>query len=197
MNLLGGGSVARIHDDQGNTIFSSIFQGLSDYYTSQGVDSAVFRNDVDTQTLDGVDLLVVGLPSFFFTADESAAMREFVQSGGNIIFLGEVNNALMSNWYINSALSQVGSTLRIVNQSDFDGGGGFTTITGPQITDDPFTRGVDSFSYAFSSQVTAPDGTGLFYGEDGELFLAYQTIPAPASAAMIPFAFAVCTRRRR
>ena len=41
---------------------SSIFQGLSDYYTSQGVDSAVFRNDVDTQTLDGVDLLVVGLP---------------------------------------------------------------------------------------------------------------------------------------
>ena len=125
-------------------------------------------------------------------------MREFVQSGGNIIFLGEVNNFLMSNWYINSALSQVGSTLRIVNQSDFDGGGGFTTITGPQITDDTVHAGASTRSHTPSRlRSLHPTAQASSTAKTANSSSPTRPSPAPASAAMIPFAFAVCTRRRR
>jgi hypothetical protein len=194
-NLLGGGTVARIHDDQGNFIFSEMFQGLDDYYTDQGIDSQVFQSDVDSSTLAGADLLVVGLPDFYFTDDEHQAMRDFVHGGGNIIFMGEVSHAMWENIYINAALAQVGSTMRIIRDSDFDGP--YHTITGPQIADDPFTQGVSSFTYAFTSEITAPDGKGLMFGEDGEMFLAYQTIPAPPAALVGLLCIPCAIRRRR
>jgi hypothetical protein len=109
-------------------------------------------------------------------------LNNFLTGGGSIFFLGEnQTSSATENGYINDALVALGSSLSIIGGS-IDAG--FHTATGSQIAVDPFTTGVTSFSYGYTSQVAG--GTYLLFASGGQPFFEYSGVaPVPEPSAMI------------
>jgi hypothetical protein len=154
---------------------------INSYYNSlSGVSSSIFSGTVTSTHLSSVDLFVSILPLDDFTTSEISVMSSFLAGGGDIFFLGENDSFYYENTYINNALSSLGSSMSIVNNW-FDAG--FHTATGTQIASDPYTTGVSTFTYGAPSEISG--GTPLFYGTDGELFIAYETTVVPVPGAVL------------
>ncbi len=182
--LQGGSSVAVL----GNSHVGSVGfydTDVDSYYNSlSGVTSNVFTGTVTSASLSGVDLFVASLPDNAFTGAEISVLSNFLGAGGSLFFLGENSNFATANSYINAALSALGSSMSIQNDH-FDAG--FQIATGTQIATDPFTAGINTFSYACPSQVLVSGGKALFYGTDNQAFVAYEGASVPEPATMLLF----------
>lgn len=145
--------------------------------------------EVTSSLLTDVDLFISVLPNDYYTSDEIVALDSYLNDGGSIFFLGEYERSSApengySNLYINAALSGLGSDMSILTGTDyFDVGDQFAT--GSQIAVDPLTAGVNKFAYgAFTEVDPGSDGKVLFYGHEGQPFMAYEgavAVPEPST----------------
>lgn len=182
--LEGGSSVLVLDNNQGGSV--GFVPGAIDifYDSLTGVTSNLFSGTITDADLAGADLFVASLPEDAFTTSEISALSNFLYGSGSIFFLGENWNFPVENAYINDALMALGSDMSIVNDL-FDAD--FHTATGSQIAADPFTAGVSTFTYAAPSQVALVDGgTNLFFGTEGQPFVAYEgAAPVPEPSTML------------
>ena len=183
-NILQGGSNVAVLETSVDYDLAQYDANVRNFYNSlSGVTAHQIIGSVTVANLAGMDLFVAPTPDDAFTAAEIAAMKNFIGGGGSIFFLGEHSSFSAQNAYINSALTGLNSNLSITD--DFLDCGTFRTATGSQIASDPFTFGVQTFSYCCTSIVVG--GTDLFFTESGQSFVAYEAtgVPEPATFLLI------------
>ena len=188
-NILQGGTRVVVDGDISSLARSSSsgknFDGdINSFYNSlPGVTSSIVTGTITPSDISGANLFVSLVPARSFTTVELQSLSNFLESGNSLLFLGENSNFSSENSIINNELNALGSNLRIVNDL-FDSG--FNTAVGSQIASNSFTTGVTTFTYAAPSRVSVvTGGTNLFFGLNGEAFVAYEAnktaIPEPSS----------------
>ncbi|MBD2505397.1 P-loop NTPase family protein [Anabaena azotica] len=173
-NILQNGTnvVVQSSNSGSSSVANAEFEFNSFYNSLPGVTSTIVSDPITESVLSDADLFISFLPDESFTAAEIESLSDFLNNGGSIFFLGENSNFPDENARINTALEGLGSNLRIVNDL-FDSG--FNTATGSQIASNPFTVGVNTFTYAAPSEVsTVSGGISLFFGTTGQTFLAVE-----------------------
>ncbi|QSJ15552.1 PEP-CTERM sorting domain-containing protein [Nostoc sp. UHCC 0702] len=179
-NILQNGTnvVVQSNDNSDPFVANAEFEFNSFYNSLAGVTSTIVSSPITESVLSDADLFISFMPDESFAAAEIESLSDFLNDGGTIFFLGENFGFVDENARINTALAGLGSNLRIIDDS-FDGG--FNTATGSQIASNPFTVGVNTFTYAAPSEVsTVSGGTSLFFGTTGQTFLAVEnTTPVP------------------
>ncbi len=187
-NILAGGSNVLVLDNYATGSAQYSPTDVNGYYNSLGgVSSSLLDGAITTTSLGGIDLFVSSLPQDPFSTQEISILSDFLDAGNSVFFLGENYYFGTNNYYINETLLALGSSMRITNTL-FDPG--FHTAIGSQIAADPFTAGVNSFTYAAPAEVTVIGGTALFFTESGQSFLAYEETggpPVPEPATMLLF----------
>lgn len=182
-NVLGGGTRVAVLQNTYPGCCESFDEQISQFYNGEpGVTAATIVGTVDAASLNGVDLFLSAVPDDAFTASEFNAMQGLLNSGGSIFFLGE--NSLFGpyNDRINDAMIALGSPLRIVGDGIDPG---YHTVGSNRIAADPTTVGVNTFTYAFTSQVPAvAGGKTLFSTLAGQPFLAVSRIPEPGTGIL-------------
>ena len=197
-NVLGSGSNVSLLDNilsGGPGSVGTMVSDINTYYNGlSGVTSSVFSGTVTPAKLSNADLFVVVLPDDDFTTSEIGIMSSFLTSGGDIFFLGEYGSWIAPNVSINNALNGLGSSLSITPAMADPS---WHTGTGYQIAPDPYTTGVSTLSYSYTSHVSG--GTSLLYDTDGHGFLAYEVVPAPGAILLggIGVSLVGWLRRRR
>jgi hypothetical protein len=178
-NILNGGTnVLVLQGDLPDVDGSNI----NNFYNSlSGVTSNLVSGSVSAAQLNGIDLFIAPVPGYAFTTSEITALSNFLTGGGSVFLLGENAGFPTENSYINNALVALGSSMLILPNMEFDGG--LHTATGSQITSDPFTVGVGTFSYAAPSQISG--GKYLFFGSEGQPFVAYEKVPEPSTLLLL------------
>lgn len=181
-NVLGGGTKVAVFDSAFSPDASSDAATVNTFYNGlPGVTSTDFTGTITPTLLAGANLFVAEVPSSTFTPGETAALQSFSTGGGTIFFLGDGSDyAAVPNSNINAALTSLGSSLQLVN--DTIDPVTYHMITGSNIAANPLTAGVASFSYAYTSQVSG--GTNLFFTETGSLpFVAETGFPSVPEAS--------------
>ncbi len=173
VNVLQGGTVVVVLETSHDGSVEVADTDLVTFYDERaGVTATLIEGPVTAADLAEADLFLVPLPDTAFTGAELSAMSDFLDAGGSIFLSGENGSFPTENSYVNDALAALGSNMEIINTT-FDAG--FTIATGDQIAEDPFTAGVETFTYAAPSEVALTrGGTILFFGTEGEPFLAYE-----------------------
>ena len=178
-NILQGGTQVLVHDATNSVLGNN----LSNFYDSLAGVSSSYVGDivVSAALLSGVDLFVSGLFSGGLNAGEVAALNSFLASGGTALLMGEYVTPLPN---INNTLVALGSGMSLYG--DLTPIGTFFA-TGSQIAADPYTSGVNSFTYGYTYGVS--DGTSLFFDENGRPFLAYErsnvAVPEPTTMLLL------------
>ena len=185
-NILGNGGSVLVQ--QTSPIHPALFgNALTNFYdTIPGVSSVFTNTSLNSGALSGIDLFISMFPDEPFQTGELSQISDFLDGGGTVLFMGDhVNFRRSQNVNINSALASLGSTMRIQNTL-FDAG--FHTASGSQITNAPFTSGISSFRYAAPSELAVGNGTTLFFGNEGQPFVAcegdcgeVETTPEPST----------------
>jgi len=172
-NILQGGNNVLVHDAPTGAIGGN----LSNYYNSlTGVSSSLVGDIVvSAGLLSGIDLFVTGLFSGGLDASELAVLNSFLASGGTALLMGEYVTPLPN---INDALTALGSGMSLYG--DLTPSGTYYA-TGGMIAIDPYTSGVESFTYGYTYGVSG--GTSLFFDPNGRAFLAYEQRNAIAEPA--------------
>lgn len=134
---------------------------LNSFYLSAGFTTSLFTGPVTDTTLAGSSLFVAMLPDKEFEASEITAMRNFLSTGGRIMFMGEANNfALAENLRINSALRDLGSGLSLGTKS-LDPG--LRNTTSAQISAHPLNNGITQpINYGNVNAIEGTSGSALF-----------------------------------
>jgi hypothetical protein len=177
-NVLQGGSkvVVLSHAFNTSTIVNNYYNNLA------GVTSTIIAGTVTSAHLTGVDLFVAPLPDDAFTPSEITALSSFLAGGGSIFFTGDHSYFATGNAAVNNALSALGSGMSITSSS-FDYG--WWTASSSQIAADPFTAGVNTFTYAYPGMVSG--GKTLLFGSGGQPFVTYEVtvVPIPTSILLL------------
>jgi len=175
-NILQNGTnvVVQSNDNNDPLVINAEFEFNNFYNSLAGVTSTIVSSPITESVLSDADLFISFMPDESFTAAEIESLSDFLNNGGTSFFLGENSGFSDENARINTALAGLGSNLRIIDDL-FDSG--FNTATGSQIASNPFTVGVNTFTYAAPSEVsTVSGGTSLFFGTTGKTFLAVENI---------------------
>ncbi len=151
------------------------------YGSFSGVTSNLISGTVNAGQLLGVGLFVAPIPDDAFSAAEISALGNLLFGGGSIFFLGENQSFSGQNSHVNEALSALGSGMSISPDSLFDPD--YNIASGFRIVPDPYTADVATFTYAAASQVSG--GKSLFYGTEGQPFVAYESAPVPEPASLL------------
>jgi hypothetical protein len=177
-NILQGGSKVAIHGDfDGDGTAGDIIPAIDGFYNGlDGVTSSIAYGTVSDAMLSGVDLFVAMLPDNAYTVDEISSISAFLSDGGSMLALGDNDAFSAQNARINLLLSALGTGMSIV-AANVDGGS-FHVASGEQIVVDPFTAGIDTFSYAATSKIGYTASIkNLFFDSQGEPFVSYKLIP--------------------
>ncbi|HWR14589.1 MAG TPA: hypothetical protein VN577_07155 [Terriglobales bacterium] len=200
-NILGTGT--KVVQQNG---YSSGSTGLAEnaifnlYNSLAGVSITAVSSSFTATDLAGANLFISILPETGYTTSQLAAMGSFLGGGGTLFLIGENADTEFTaiNGYLNTALTTLGSGMAI-NPAMLDCGS-LRAATGGQIANQPLNAGVSSFDYSCASGVTG--GTALYYASDGTSFVAFQSIPEPASlflygSGLLILASAIRRRMRR
>lgn len=183
-NILGGGTSVLIQNGAAGA-FGSAANAIDTYYDGlAGVTSTLDNTEpfLTDALLGGGDLFISLLPRDSYSASEISALSNFLNASGSVLFIGD--NQIFSgfNARINAALSDLGSSMSLGGSSF---GNGFIQTT--NIHADPFTAGVNTFTYSSATEVSG--GTSLIgYPNSSRSFVAYETsvqaVPEPTSLAI-------------
>ena len=152
---------------------SSFYDGLVD------TDAAVIGS-LSAANLSGVQLLWAVQPGSAYSASDVVVMKNFMNTGGRIAFMGEHGGyAPQENARISAAVSALGGSIGI--NTDFpDGGFHDATVGNGQILSNTLTAGVTTYNYAcFASLVLGGNAQALMVGTDhSQVMMGYQTVGA-------------------
>lgn len=196
LNMLGQGKAVLVLDTTTERL-TEMAELVCDYFrTVPGITASLTDGDITTDALTEFNLLIAAAPDRDFSTPEIEAMKSFLLKGGNILLTGENQHPafVAVNYSVNAAITGLGSSLSL-NPAYIDGGDYYQAT----ILSDHFTKGVTTFSFAYTSQIDG--GVPLFKASQGRTFIARETIvPEPISAtltATICGAFAMSRLLRR
>jgi hypothetical protein len=193
-NVLGNGAKVVLQEGYTAGSAADAYASIASFYSGRGVLVDTISAPVTSSDLAGARLLISAIPLSAYTPTEISLMSSFLGAGNIVFFMGD-NSAFTEgaagNGFINSALSSLGSGLRIVNADDDNG---FHTGTGSQIAANPLTAGVNSFVYAAVSEVSA--GTPLFFTTSSAPFVMVD-VPEPSAGALLLAGLALLWRTLR
>jgi hypothetical protein len=182
-NILGSGTKVVFQEG----FAPAIFGPLIGFYTGiLGVTVDTTTTTFTASDLAGANLLISEVPLSAYTPSEITLMKGFLSAGNTVFFIGEWGLAgfpegMAGNGFINTALSSLGAGLSLVNADDDPIA---ALAVGSQIAKNPLTAGVNSFSYAATSEITG--GTPLFFTTSGAPFVAVAApVPEPSSALLL------------
>lgn len=190
-NLLEGASKVVILDSS-VPFLQNAGEDARDFYNSlPGVAADLIAGTVTAGHLAGAKLFIAPAPNDSFLHSEVAAINTLLASGGNVLLTGENADPLftVSNNAINQLLQGVGSSMSIA--PDFTEAG-FNPAT---ILPSPFTVGVTTFQFAYSSRVVG--GSPLFRSLAGKIFLASEALAVPEPGTMVLLLLCVAVSGRR
>ncbi len=174
---------------------------LSSFLQTQSINSTITDSSLELDAADFVGrTLFIGYGSEdAYTTNEVALMGSFLNAGGSILFAGENSIFSESNGFINSALTGLGSSMRIVD----DAIDNVDYTTANVLTSNPFTTGTTGLQFVSASYLTG--GNGLYGTATGnKTFVAFDrsirsAVPEPATWAMMFAGFGIVgsTLRRR
>lgn len=199
-NILGAGSNVLIQDEYYSGSGYTSTNAINNYYNGLGgVSSSLFSGTVGGADLAGVDLFISILPSNDYLASEISAFSNFLSGGGTLFFMGEnAQYFTVENSRINTALTSLGSAMQLGSAS-IDAGFHQTI----NIDADPFTAGVNTFTYGYTSNVVTGGTSLLRTAYNNTTFVAYEgaaSVPEPATMLLLGTALAgmaVATRRKK
>lgn len=178
-SLFSGSSYAAAHNVAvyGNRYnisnIDSFYDGIAD--TNSEVISSL-----SSSNLAGVQLLWAVQPAQDYSSADITVMKEFMNSGGRIAFMGEHGNyAPSENARIASAVSALGGSIGI-NTDMPDAGSHQATVSNGQVLSNSLTAGVNTYDYAcFASLVLGGNAQALMVGSNhSQVMMAYQTVGA-------------------
>jgi hypothetical protein len=195
-NILGSGTQVRVFGESAN--FNLPSQLVNAYNAFDGVTATSFTGPITQTQLDGTDLFFVFFPYAAFDAGEVSVMRDFLLGGGTLVVAGEapaIGGGAQSNAFLNALLAGLGSSMSL-NDVSLDISDQFAV--GDEIASNPLTAGVTNFGYGYTTTVNG--GAPLFYTNDLLPFMSVETIPEPATAAMLVAGLGIAgamSRRKR
>jgi hypothetical protein len=130
--------------------------------------------------LAGVQLLWAVQPAADYTASQLTVMKDFMNGGGRIAFMGEHGQiAPNENARIVTAVSALGGSIGI-NVDAPDAGFHDATVGNGQILANSLTAGVNTYNYAcFASLALGGTAEALMLGTDHrQIMMAYQAVGA-------------------
>ncbi len=169
----GSRDVAVYGDRFGLNVINNFYDNLT------GADSNIIGS-LTAGNLAGVELLWAVQPAAAYSAGDITVMKNFMNSGGRIAFMGEHGAfAPQENARIAAAVTALGGNINI--NVDFpDAGFHDATVGNGQILVDPLTVGVNTYNYAcFASLVLGGNAKALMTGINHSLIMmAYQAVGA-------------------
>jgi hypothetical protein len=159
---------------------------LVDYYQSQPDINLTCESEVIPVNLANYDFYItcaagLGQYNFYeYNSSEITALRDYLQSGGRVLFgsdhAGPGGSGSYIDPYLNSTLlPQLGSSM-LFNSTLLDGGGHHSSSPG-QILASPFTQGVDLVRFAAVNSIT--NGIPLLLATNlNDSFFSYERIGA-------------------
>jgi len=158
-----------------NSHINSFYDELSPH-TSVNINGSL-----DSNNLNGVDLLWVTSPADDYTLAELHTMADYLTTGGRIAFMGEHGDwSPAQNLRINTALTFLGSSMEILNRM-LDATFHDATKVNGQILDHALTAGVNTFNYAAFAPVINLSGNSesLMLGLDhNSVMMAFENVGA-------------------
>jgi hypothetical protein len=158
-------STIGVLDDYGNE-----YGNLNTFYTGQGNSVYALADNFTAGQISGSKLLVLTLFNSLGSSQLSA-LDSYVQGGGRVLLNSDGAGFENYQGSVNAVLSSLGSSIVNVDGA-YDGGYHVTS----NILANPFTAGVSSVFYAYTSALTG--GTGLVLGVSSQDFISYQAIGA-------------------
>ncbi len=184
-NILGSGTTVLIQNQYTgpSTSINLAEEAIGNYYNSlTDVTCSTFDGIITPSELVDVDLFISMIPQDHYSNDEVAALSGFLSADGSLLLMGEnFINFYESNFYINTLLVNLGSSLKLDTDSLT---GNFQQTT--NIENNPFNLGVDTITYAYTNTVIG--GTPLLRTIDSEgakTFVAYEVAPEPGSGLLL------------
>jgi hypothetical protein len=157
------GAVVDIYDGYNG---SYSYLPLSTYFSGQGY--TVNNVGSSFSSLSGADLAILSYP-VGLGPTQLTAIDSYVSGGGRLVINSDGQGFEAGQSAMNAILTSLGSSIVNVDGS-YDSGYNSTS----DIVSSPFTAGVSSVNYGYTSLLTG--GNPLVYGNGGQLFIAYQGI---------------------
>lgn len=130
---------------------------LVNHYRSQPDVNLTYAENMMPDDITKYDLYITAnLYSNVYSSAEIAAIKNYINSGGRVLFFTDYHGTSSPGWqadpYLNGTLlPQLGSGMRINNKT-LDGGGHHSSIP-EQVIATPFTAGVEVFLYAATNSI--------------------------------------------
>ncbi|NIO29814.1 MAG: hypothetical protein GTO29_14815 [Candidatus Latescibacteria bacterium] len=113
---------------------------------------AVHRDVLDEESLKGVDVLIIKVPTHSHTPEERKAVLDFVRRGGGLFLIGEHTNVWGSGFYLNKLAHPLGFEFRY--DVVFDLERKFEQIyTAPALGKHPILEHINQFLFAVSCSI--------------------------------------------
>ena len=163
-SMLASATVVDVLDEFGNeqTNITTFYTGQG--FTVNGLTAAFTSGDIS-----GANLVIITMPTTALTGSQLTAVNNYVSGGGRLLLNSDGQGFEAEQDIVNAVLTSLGSS--IVN---VDGGYDAFLHTTTDIVSNPFTAGVTSIQYAYTSSLTG--GTALVNGLSGQTFISYQQI---------------------
>ncbi len=160
------------------------FSTFANQVASEGL-SMTIDNSGDLSTIAGtVKVLVLWLPTVFYSVPEINAMKQFASQGGRIIFIGEHSGFYGGGFPAqNDFLTKMGA--QMTNVGDFIDCG-YNTLPGTSLRAHQVTTGMTDVRMGCSSQIIlGPNDFAVYYDLSNTKVLTgvakINTLPLPAS----------------
>ncbi len=142
---------------------------LTTFYTGNSDTVNNLNSGFTSSDISGANLVVLAGLTSNLNSGQLAAIDSFVTGGGNLVLMSDAAGFETLQGTLNNTLTSLGSTMVNVDGS-YDSGYQTTTT----IASNPFTTGVTSLEYGYTSAITG--GTALVTGVGGQVFVATEQI---------------------
>ncbi|WP_303851561.1 DUF4214 domain-containing protein [Seleniivibrio woodruffii] len=155
------------------------FYGVAEFYENLGatVDTLPVGHLTET-TLDSTNLLIVMCPTEDFTASDITYMKDYLATGGRIVFWAE-NDAWIPqiNGYITNAIAALGGSFSIMSEDHNDIDGDYVLSSSNISSTSELAEGVDALYYNAASKITYTGAVDVVAtGDDGSGFIVDQAV---------------------
>lgn len=137
-----------VYGEAGSYNYAALFEYCGQYYDMLRL---LDDEEINDDTLDRCDVLVIKTPTSRYTKDEVAAVDRFVRRGGSLLMIGDHTNVFNMNTYLNDVSRRFGFTFR--NDLLFRVGSPYVQKYRPPLVAHPIVQHVPPMNFAVSCSI--------------------------------------------